>query len=244
MNEIIFANVSFGYDKDLVFSGLNFNYNFKDFLVILGPNGAGKSTFLKLILGAVKPQKGKIIFDEGTKAIGYVPQLIAINKSFPISVLEVVLMGRLDQKSFFGYSKNDKTYALNALEKVGMKDFANRKISELSGGQRQRVYIARALCADAKVLILDEPLANIDINGQLQIYELLKNLNSSGIGVIMVTHETNLALNYATKAIYVENGKVVMHEIHAKKTFLEHLAHVHSHFCEIELALGECPCQK
>lgn len=248
MSDLVFKNVSFKFEREFIFKNINFSYDLKDFLIVLGPNGAGKSTFLKLILGILRPNSGEILREFGTqiKNIGYVPQLISPNKSFPISVLEVVLMGRLDKKKLFFYSKADKIAALEALARVKMAEFATRKISDLSGGQRQRVYIARALCSEAKLLVLDEPLANIDIGGQFQIYSLLKELGQSGIGIISVTHETNLALNYATKALYIENGALATHAIKANATsteFLQHLLHQHKHICEVELALKECSCK-
>jgi len=114
MSDLVFKNVSFKFEREFIFKNINFAYNLKDFLIVLGPNGAGKSTFLKLILGILRPNSGEILREFGTqiKNIGYVPQLISPNKSFPISVLEVVLMGRLDKKKLFFYSKADKIAAL------------------------------------------------------------------------------------------------------------------------------------
>jgi len=243
MNKIKFKDVCFAYGENEILKNISFSYDFSEFLSIFGPNGSGKSTILKLILGILKPTSGEISRENLTQ-IGYVPQQIPLNRSFPISVLEVVLMGRIDKKRFFGYSNEDKNLALDALKKVGMSEFGAKKISDLSGGQRQRVYIARALCSDAKILILDEPLASIDANGQVQIYSLLKELNRAGIGIIMVSHDINIAINFATKAIYAANGQITMHEITQKSDFINHLASHHNHFCDIELMLGECECQK
>ena len=249
MNDLIIKDLKFSYGESVVFENLNLNYDKKDFLAIVGPNGGGKSTLLRLILGLLKPNFGEIkIFDENPnknlKKIGYVPQQIAVSKSFPITVLEVVLSGLIDKKLFGFYTKNDKKIALEKLELVGMHKFANSKISELSGGQRQRVYIARALCGESKILLLDEPTASIDTVGQMQIFNLLKELNLAGIGIIMVSHDINLALSYASKAAYVANKNLIMHKISARKTqnFLHHLEHDHKHFCDIELALQECGC--
>ena len=167
MSDISVRNLSFGYDENLVFESINLEYDCKDFLAIIGPNGGGKSTLLKLMLGLNKPSGGTIeVFGQEpasvSKAVGYVPQNIPINQSFPMRVLEVVLMGRIDKKLFGFYGKDDKIEAEAALERVGMGEFTRQKIGELSGGQRQRVYIARALCAKAKILMLDEPTASID----------------------------------------------------------------------------------
>ena len=244
-------NLNFSYDKQVVLEGINLEYSSDEFLAIIGPNGGGKSTLLKLILGLLKPQSGEIkLFgkepSEVSKFIGYVPQNFLSNQSFPMMVLEVVLMGLIDKKIFGFYSKDEKALALSALEKVGMREFANARIGELSGGQRQRVYIARALCANAKVLILDEPTASIDTKGQAEIYEILKGINANGVGVVLVSHDLNIVLNYATKIAYVSKNLHIhkTHENIAKREFIEHLARTHSHFCDVEIALGECGCEK
>ncbi|MSN96261.1 ABC transporter ATP-binding protein [Campylobacter sp. FMV-PI01] len=248
MIEVI--NLNFGYDENLVLEDINFNYKSSDFLCVIGPNGGGKSTFLKLLLGLLNPKNGTILLDGKTpkefcKNVGYVPQHIPINSTFPLSVLEVVLMGRIDQKRFGFYSKFDKEKALKALKIVGMGDFSKRRISLLSGGQRQRVYIARAICSDAKILFLDEPTASIDARGQVEIYEILKNINQSGKGILMISHDLNIAINYASKVAYI-NKNLVMHEIDQgkKDNFLAHLENSHGHFCDVELILKECSCKK
>ena len=244
-------NLNFSYDRQVVLEDINLEYSSDEFLAIIGPNGGGKSTLLKLILGLLKPQSGEIkLFgkepSEVSKFIGYVPQNFLSNQSFPMMVLEVVLMGLIDKKIFGFYSKDEKALALSALEKVGMREFANARIGELSGGQRQRVYIARALCANAKVLILDEPTASIDTKGQAEIYEILKGINANGVGVVLVSHDLNIVLNYATKIAYVSKNLHIhkTHENLAKREFIEHLARTHSHFCDVEIALGECGCEK
>ena len=251
MKEIIkIRNLNFSYDKQVVLEGINLDYSSDEFLAIIGPNGGGKSTLLKLILGLLKPQSGEIkLFGKEpskvSKFIGYVPQNFLSNQSFPMMVLEVVLMGLIDKKIFGFYSRDEKQMALGALEKVDMKEFASARIGELSGGQRQRVYIARALCANAKVLVLDEPTASIDTKGQAEIYEILKNINASGVGVVLVSHDLNIVLNYATKIAYVSKNLHIhkTHEDTAKREFIEHLAKSHSHFCDVEIALGECECK-
>lgn len=243
-------NLNFSYDDEVVLKDINFSYDGNDLLCIIGPNGGGKSTFLKLLLGLLKPKFGeiKILGNDPIKAskfIGYVPQYIPINKAFPISVLDVVLMGLIDKKIFGFYSKKDKISALKSLEIVGMKDFAHRRISFLSGGQRQRVYIARALVSNVKMLFLDEPTASIDTKGQIEIYELLKSINQNNIGIIIVSHDLNVAINYASKVAYV-NKNLVMHDIDISKKndFLNHLNEHHKHFCDVELMLKECSCKK
>lgn len=249
MSDIEIRNLNYAFGDTLVLKDLNLDYDRSEFLCIVGPNGGGKSTLLKLILGLLKPQSGVIKVqgkapNKAIKLLGYVPQQIFINKSFPISALEVVLMGLIDKKKFGFYSKSQKNEALKSLEMVGMREFAARRISDLSGGQRQRVYIARALCAKAQILLLDEPTASIDTKGQVQIYNILKDLNQNGTGIVMISHDINLALTYATKAAYIANKELIMHHIDTikKDEFLNHLKNHHSHFCDIELALKECSC--
>ncbi|NLY03773.1 MAG: ABC transporter ATP-binding protein [Campylobacter sp.] len=243
-------NLNFGYDENLVLEDINFSYKSKDFLAIIGPNGGGKSTLLKLMLGILEPKSGEISLlgknpKEVSKQVGYVPQDIPVNKAFPISALEVVLMGMVDKKRFGFYTKKDKDEAMSALKTVGMMDFYDRRISNLSGGQRQRVYIARALCSSAKILFLDEPTASIDTRGQVEIYDLLKGINKQGVGVVVISHNINIAVHYATKVAYVSKN-LIMHDIDidAKDSFLNHLEKNHHHFCDVELILKECSCKK
>ena len=182
MSILSIKNLSFSYEKDLVLEDINLTVEKKDFLAIIGPNGGGKSTLLKLILGVNKIKTGQMkIYDKDVTStitsFGYVPQNTNINTDFPIKVIEVVLMGHIQSnKPLFGYGKNEIACAMGSLAKVGMEEFANNRIGSLSGGQRQRVMIARALCSNTDVLILDEPTSSIDVEGQRQIYDLLKVL--------------------------------------------------------------------
>lgn len=237
MNTIEITNLSFAYEQDSVLEDINLQVNNNDFLAIIGPNGGGKSTLCKLIIGLLKPSKGSIKINgnkisKSLSQIGYVPQNTNVNTHFPIKVIEVVMMGHVGSKPpLVGYDKQEMKCALNALSQVGMQNFADKKIGALSGGQRQRVMIARALCAHPKILLLDEPTSNIDLQGQKQIYELLKELNKS-IMVIVVSHDISLVLQYATKAAYI-NKKLTFHDIAKKKTTT--LFSKNEHFCEIEL---------
>ena len=238
-------NLFFKYEKEFVLEDINLSVKEKDFLTILGPNGGGKSTLLKLILGINSLKKGDIsIF--GNKLInelpnlGYVPQNTNINLNFPISTIEVVMMGQNDiKKRFFGYKKEEKIKALEVLEKVNMKEFANSKISNLSGGQRQRVLIARALFCNPKILLLDEPTSNIDITGCEQVYQVLKELNKN-ITVIVISHDISVVLKYASKAIYI-NKKLTYHDLTKMK---DDFKNIEADICEIELLemLGKCRC--
>ena len=248
MNVISIKNLSFSYRKQEVLQNINIDINKGDFLAIIGPNGGGKSTLVKNILSLLKVQKGsiEILGEKSTKnisKIGYVPQNTNINTSFPIKVLEVVLMGHIQSpieqnksKSFLhkyfkiGYNEFEKSCALGALKQVGMENFYNKKIGSLSGGQRQRVMIARALCNHPEILILDEPTASIDVAGQKQIYDLLKDLNKS-ISIVVVSHDISVILSYASKVAHI-NKNLTFHDISSKKNFKEHND---DHFCEVEM---------
>lgn len=244
-NVIEVSNLNFTYEKQKVLENINFEIKKNDFLTIIGPNGGGKSTLLKLILGINEVKEGSIkIFKKNhlsqISKIGYVPQNTNINLNFPITVLEVVMMGQ-DKltKRLFGYKKEEKQRAYEVLEKVNMKDFAKNKISNLSGGQRQRVLIARALFSNPEILLLDEPTSNIDISGCEQIYSTLEQLNKE-ITIIVVSHDISVILKYASKAFYV-NKKLTNHDL---TTMKEEFKSIDSHVCEIELLemLGRCRC--
>lgn len=240
-------NLTFAYEDDIVLENVNLTVSDGDFLAIIGPNGGGKSTLIKLILGLLKPTKGELAVLGSTPGrnpnlVGYVPQNTNVNTSFPITVLEVVLMGHTsDDAPLWGYGKNEKSCAMSALAEVGMQKYARRRIGELSGGQRQRVMMARALCSHPKILLLDEPTASIDVKGQKDIYRLLQRLNNS-MTIIVVSHDISIILEYANKAAHI-NKHLSYHDIGDKQK-IYHKHDQDKHFCEIELlqmlASSEC----
>jgi zinc transport system ATP-binding protein len=238
MNVVSIDNLSFSYEKQTILSNISLDAKEHDFLAIIGPNGGGKSTLLKLILGILSPDKGTLeVFGKSPALvradIGYVSQNTNINTDFPIKVLDVVLIGNpKGTRSIFGYSKEEKRCALDALEQVGMTGYEHHKIGSLSGGQRQRVMIARAICSRPRLLILDEPTASIDAAGQKEIYDLLKELNKK-ITIIVVSHDISVILGYANKAAYI-NNTLTYHDISDKN----HIFHTHDHtdhLCEIDI---------
>jgi zinc transport system ATP-binding protein len=228
MSQLKIKDLTYAYhNKENVLENINLTIEDKDFIAIIGPNGGGKSTLLKLILGINDIQKGTI---EKISNIGYVPQNTNINTSFPIKVIEVVVMGHIkDKRALFGYTKSEIACAMDALRQVGMEEYSNTKIGSLSGGQRQRVMIARALCSHPKILLLDEPTSSIDVEGQKQIYKLLKELNKY-ITIVVVSHDISIILGFATKVAHV-NKKLTFHNIDTKKQFNVK----DEHFCEVEL---------
>jgi len=233
------TQLSFAYESDMILEEINLSVEERDFLAIIGPNGGGKSTLLKLMLGLLKPKSGSVEIygkrpSKALSQIGYVPQNTNVNTDFPIKVIEVVLMGHVGEKRpLWGYGEEERACAMGALAEVGMATYADRKIGDLSGGQRQRVMIARALCAHPQILLLDEITASIDIQGQKEIYELLKKLNST-MTIIVVSHDISVILGYATKAAHI-NRRLSYHDISDRsKTFHTH-GEGEEHFCEIEL---------
>ncbi len=181
---------------------------------IVGPNGAGKSTLLKGILGLLKPITGKIeILDKPVKdalnQIAYVPQTGSVNWDFPTTALDVVTMGRYVHLGWFKRpGEKEKKLAMQALDQMGMLEFADRQISQLSGGQRQRVFLARAICQNASLYIMDEPLAGVDRKTEGIIMSLLKEFQKDNKTVIAVHHDLNTLEEYFDHVIVL--NKVVI----------------------------------
>lgn len=188
----------------------------KTITAIVGPNGAGKSTLMKAALNLVKPLTGTVKFfgtsyQESFKRIGYIPQKEAVNWDFPATVIDVVEMGRYGVRGWIKrITKEDKQLALQALQQMGMSDFANRHISELSGGQQQRVFLARALAQNADLYFMDEPLAGIDKKTEKIIIDTLHNLKKQGKTIVVVHHDLNTVSQYFDDVVLL-NKVLVAH---------------------------------
>lgn len=210
-----FDRVSFAYDGILVLEDITFGIDRGDFLSIVGPNGGGKTTILKLILGLIKPRAGTVsVFgDSPEKArsrIGYMPQSTSLDPLFPVSVKEVVLMGRLGTSSSLGfYSRVDRKSAEQALDMVEMKGYMKRPFSSLSGGQSQRVLLARALATQPEILILDEPTSSVDVAVESELYDLLRKLNED-MTIVLVTHDLGFVSRHV-KNVACVNKRLVSH---------------------------------
>jgi manganese/zinc/iron transport system ATP- binding protein len=171
-------------------------------MAVVGPNGAGKTTLIKAILGLVRPTAGQVLIEgrpyrEVRRLVGYVPQRGSVDWDFPTSVLDVVTMGRYARLGWVRRpGRPDREAALQALEKVGMADFAGRQISQLSGGQQQRVFLARALVQDARVYFMDEPFQGVDATTERAIISLLKELRGQGKTVVVVHHDLQTVPEY------------------------------------------------
>jgi zinc transport system ATP-binding protein len=204
---ITVEGLRFSYDGAPVLEDVSFTVLEREFLALIGPNGGGKTTLIKLLLGLLKPDGGDIrVFGEpperAARKIGYVPQDVAMNKAFPISVLDVVLMGRLRITGSSRLSKEDKAAARQSLDKMGMLDCRDRRIDDLSGGQRERVFIARALATDPDALVLDEPTASLDSEGRTDLYTILKEINKTKT-IIVVTHDMMVLSSYVSSVACV-----------------------------------------
>ena len=169
---------------------------------ILGPNGAGKSTFFKAILGLLEFNAGNILvkgksIESCRKQVVYVPQKSDVDWTFPATVFEIVLMGRYPHKKLFQrINEHDKAIARQALREVGMEQFENRQVGELSGGQQQRIFLARALCQEAEIFLLDEPFAGVDITTEEKILQILKSLAAEGKTILVIHHDLSSVTEY------------------------------------------------
>lgn len=208
--QMICRNVSLGYEGNIVVKGLDFTINKGDYLCILGENGSGKSTLIKAILGLKPPIKGKIDWCGDTKKneIGYLSQQTVVQKDFPASVCEIVRSGCLAKCRFRPfYNKKDKKLAESVMQQLDIIKLAKRCYRELSGGQQQRVLLARALCATRKILLLDEPVTGLDPKAQTELYELIAKLNRENITIIMVSHDIQSSIKYASHILHIGSKK-------------------------------------
>lgn len=193
-------NLAVGYERQPVLKNINFQIEEGDYFCIVGENGSGKTTLMKTILGLLPPVEGSIEVGQGLmkNQIGYLPQQSDVQRDFPATVYEIVLSGCQNSLKGFFYSKTQKKMALENIEKMGISHLKNKCYRQLSGGQQQRVLLARALCATTKVLLLDEPVAGLDPNVTKEMYELIGQLNSQGLTVIMISHDLENVKKYAT----------------------------------------------
>lgn len=207
-------DVSFAYTAVPVLDQVNLTVRAREIIAVVGPNGGGKTTLLKLILGLLRPDTGEVsVFGESPTAvqhrIGYMPQYAHHDPQFPVTVMDVVLMGRVERRWGGPYSRADREAARTALAEVQLEDLSGRLFNALSGGQRQRVLIARALTCEPELLLLDEPTANVDVVVERTLYEILRDL-SPRMTILMVSHDLGFVSDMVQRVICV-NRRVVMH---------------------------------
>jgi zinc transport system ATP-binding protein len=204
-----------GYNHEPVLEDINLSVRELDFIGLIGPNGSGKTTLFKVLLGLLSPMRGDVRImgksvQKGRRYMGYVPQMVEFDQDFPISVWDVVMLGRLEQRRLLQpFTPKDARIVEVALRSVDMLHWRDRSISDLSGGQRKRVYIARALATEPRILLLDEPLAGIDPQMGSHVYELLQHLNRT-ITILMISHDIG-AIASCVKTIGCLNRRLYYH---------------------------------
>ena len=208
-------NVTAGYKEKTVWEEANFSIGRGEFVAVIGPNGAGKTTLFRLLLGLQQPIDGTIkVFGEppkrGNPKIGYVPQRHVIDSETNIEAVELVRLGFSGKKwGFNPFSHADRDSALAAMEAVGAKDLENRPLGVLSGGELQRIFLAEALVSNPGILLLDEPLSNLDMRRESDLLHLVNDVvHSRGVTALLIAHNINPLLPHLDKVIYIANGRV------------------------------------
>jgi zinc/manganese transport system ATP-binding protein/zinc transport system ATP-binding protein len=209
-------NLTCGYQEQLVFAGVNLKLYPGQLSGLVGPSGCGKTTLIKAILGLVAPWAGEIWFrgkrlkpKVAPPKVGYVPQVETVDWTFPVTALEVVMMGRYQKQKFFPWPlPSDRRIALDFLERVGVADIAHKPIGELSGGQQQRVFIARALAGEPELVLLDEPTSSSDLHVQHELLHLLADLNQQGLTILLSTHDLNSVASHLPWVMCFNHGLV------------------------------------
>ncbi len=237
-----FSDVCFAYEREEVLHNVDMSVPNKSLVAVVGPNGGGKTTLVRLALGLLKPARGtvRVFGDEPERrrrSIGYVAQHLVFDPAFPVSALDVVLMGRADRHWLGPYRRGDRAKAFEALEHVRLGHLSRRALAHLSGGERQRALIAQALVADPDLLLLDEPTANVDTTVEHEIYELLHELNER-MTIVVVSHNLNVVTRHASHVACVNRTASMARvdaltdgELHAfhrgDMTVLQHLPSCH-----------------
>jgi len=215
---ILLRNVSFAYEAVPVLEDVSFAVAERQAVCMVGPNGGGKTTLMKLILGLLKPSRGEVrVFGQAPERarlrVGYMPQHVRHDPLFPVTVADIVLMGRLGGGGLRGllgwYGRTDRQIALDALRQVNMEALARRPFAALSGGERQRVLIARALCCQPDLLLLDEPTANVDTLEEARLFDVLRELNRR-MTILVVSHDLGFVSSLVESVICV-NRRVIVH---------------------------------
>ena len=209
-------DVSFSYGDVPALEHVSLEIHEREFVALVGPNGGGKSTLLRILLGLLRPDSGRVTLlgrrpEEGRRHVGYVPQSLHFDRDFPLRVRDMVLMGRLGvSRRLIGHSPEDRRRAMDAMEQTEIAHLADRQIGTLSGGQFQRAVIARALVSDPKILILDEPTANIDQRSESDIFELFRELNEQ-MTILVVSHDIGFISRYVDRVACL-NRTLICHE--------------------------------
>ena len=214
-----FEGVAFSFGGPAVLEDVSLEIAEREFVCIVGPNGGGKTTLLKLMLGLIRPTRGRVrVFGDSPqrarRRIGYMPQHARFDPLFPVTVLDVVLMGRLGDagaRMFGAYSRRDRRAARRALAQLDIEPLGKRPLASLSGGELRRVLIARALAGEPELLLLDEPTANLDLHVEGRFYELLSELNQR-LTIVLVSHDVGFVSKLVRRVVCV-NRNAVTHAV-------------------------------
>lgn len=243
-------NLSGGYNQQAVVTKINLNLQAGEWLSILGANGSGKSTLLKLLCRVIKPLQGKVLLDG--KAIHQLPPHVVARKiavlpqqqTIPngLTVEQLVSLGRTPYQPWYQWNLDakDRVFVDDALKQTQLDSLRQRPVTQLSGGERQRAFLALALAQDPEILLLDEPTTYLDINYQLQLLELLKQLNLKGLTVVTVLHEINLAIRYSDRLALMKKGRLLTIGETTEVITSENLAQVFG----VEVAILDTPVGK
>lgn len=205
---LMLHQVTAGYTQQPIFADVDFQFARGQFAALVGPTGSGKTTLLKTILGLLPPTRGRITMAPRL-TLGYVPQRDAIDWRFPVTVQQVVLMGRYRHTSLWPWAtREDRQQAQALLERLGLADYATRHIGALSGGQQQRVFLARALISAPDLLLLDEPTTGVDMKTQHDILHLLHALHADGMSILLTTHDLNTVASHLPWVVCFNHGIV------------------------------------
>lgn len=211
-------NLTCAYGKNIVLKDITFSVSEHTLFIIIGPNGSGKTTLLKTLSGAIRYERGAIdilnqsINDYSKKALARIVAIVPQNipADFPFTVNELVLMGRSPYLGMLGLpKKEDMEIAEQAISFTGVGHLGHRKLDQLSGGERQLVFIARAICQQPRIILLDEPTASLDLSHQVKIMDLMEKLKSTKeVTVVVVSHDVNLAAMYGDALLLLADGRV------------------------------------
>jgi len=220
--EIVAAqNLSAGYQAKTIWKDASFKFGRGEFVAVIGPNGAGKTTLFRLLLGLQQPMGGTLrIFGappkRGNPRIGYVPQGHVIDSDTNVESLELVRLGLSGQRwGLSPFSHADRTAAMAVLESVDAGDLAHASLGSLSGGERQRIFLAEAMVSNPDILLLDEPLSNLDIRRETElIHEVSRVVHSRNVTALLIAHNINPLLPHLDKVMYMANGKIATGKPH------------------------------
>src|SRR5512144_155973 len=207
------SQVTVRYNGRVALEDINFHLHAGERIAVVGPNGAGKSTLFKVVAGVLQPNTGEVNISgsgpRGHICIAYIPQRSQVDWNFPVSVADVVMMGRSTKLGPLNWPhKKDWDYVQHALETVELSDLASRQIGQLSGGQQQRMFIARALAQEAELMLMDEPLTGLDTPSQEGLLDLLDTLKNQKVTVMVATHDLDQAARHFDRILLL-NHRIV-----------------------------------